>query len=139
MNLKNRDSKGRFIKGHNVPREWVENNGGECGEEAHNYKHGNCGSRLYGIWLHVRARIYGSNAHCYKWYGGRGVKLCPEWDNYIVFRDWALSNGYNDNLTIDRVDNNGHYEPKNCQWITRSQNSSKAHKGRKKGGSIGRV
>ena len=55
-------------------------------------------------------------------YGGRGIKVCDEWEkSYESFRDWALSSGYSDNLSLDRVDNDGDYEPDNCRWATRKE------------------
>jgi hypothetical protein len=58
----------------------------------------------------------------YKNYGGRGIRVCAEWHDFATFRDWALSHGYKDGLTIDRIDSNGNYEPDNCRWITLSEN-----------------
>ena len=63
----------------------------------------------------------------YERYGGRGIRVCDQWKEYKVFKEWALSNGYTDNLTIDRIDSDGNYEPNNCQWLTKSENTRKMY------------
>ena len=90
-----------------------------------NIKHGGKGARLYTIWVNMKQRILNSKNKAYKNYGGRGITICDEWLEFIPFRDWALSNGYAENLTIDRKDPNKSYYPKNCQWIIRKENSRK--------------
>lgn len=62
----------------------------------------------------------------YRWYGGKGIRVCAEWQAFVAFRDWAMANGYQDGLSIDRIDSSRQYEPGNCQWISRSANSRTA-------------
>lgn len=97
------------------------------------YKHGGGSSksinRLYRIWINMKGRCYNSVNKAYKYYGERGIKVCDEWrNNYSLFRFWALLNGYQENLTIDRIDNDGNYKPSNCQFITQSENTKKRKK-----------
>jgi hypothetical protein len=81
------------------------------------------GTKLYNIWAMMKRRCDNKSHFAYKWYGGRGVKVCDEWMNdSIKFCDWAVLNGYEEGLTLDRIDNNGDYSPDNCQWITNSEN-----------------
>lgn len=84
--------------------------------------HGMTGSRLYEEWKGIKYRCYNPKCSEYDRYGGRGITICPEWLNsFEAFRGWAIANGYQDNLTIDRIDNDGPYCPDNCQWITHKE------------------
>lgn len=89
------------------------------------YRHGDCNSRLYHIWCGMLQRCYYKNGKDFKNYGGRGITVCEQWKtNYAEFKKWAESNGYADDLSIDRVDVNGNYEPDNCRWATAEEQAN---------------
>lgn len=89
-----------------------------------NTKHGEAHSRLYSIWSAMKCRCDNPNNQAFEHYGARGIAVCDEWQEYTNFRDWAIANGYNDELSIDRIDVNGNYSPDNCRWITMKEQSN---------------
>ena len=90
---------------------------GEC-----NITHGGSKTRLYRIWKQMRIRCRCKTNPTYRYYGARGIDICPEWDDFAVFRKWALAHGYTDDLSIDRRDSDGNYCPENCHWISKPEN-----------------
>lgn len=95
--------------------------------QKRNVVHGYCYSKLYEVWKGMKARCLNPTHMYYENYGGRGVEVCEEWEqDFLVFRDWAIENGYQEGLTIDRKDGAKGYTPENCRWVPmKTQNNNK--------------
>lgn len=116
-----------IVKTNNLNRKYTTS----CGCLKGNLKHKLSNTRLYNIWQNIKSRCYNKNHNYYYNYGGRGIKICDEWlNNFEVFYEWSIHNGYDDNLTIDRININGNYEPNNCRWTDRitQQNNTRKNK-----------
>lgn len=103
-----------------------------------NIKHGLSHSRINQIWRDMKQRCNNPKCCNYKHYGGRGISYCEEWEQFETFYEWAIANNYDDSLTLDRIDNNGNYEPNNCRFVTkRIQNINKRPSKRNTSGYVG--
>lgn len=91
---------------------------------ARSRTHGDTGTRLHSIWRNMKSRCYRESLPGFKDYGARGITVCDEWQDFAPFRDWALANGYSDDLSIERLDVDGNYDPANCTWANAAVQSA---------------
>lgn len=92
-------------------------------------KHGQHKTKIYKLWLNINRRCYDKNSTRYSDWGGRGITVCNEWqDNFENFKEWCLNNEYSEKLTLDRIDNNGHYAPNNCRFTDKSTQGANKRK-----------
>lgn len=95
------------------------------------FVHGFGREQLRRLWVNLKYRCEDPAAPMYWFYGARGIRLCAEWQDYPRFREWALQNGFKENLKLCRIDRAGNYEPNNCRWLTRGDHARLSHAGKK--------
>lgn len=92
--------------------------------------HGDAHAPLFNRWSSMRQRCSNPSCRVWKWYGGKGVRVCDEWLQYDNFKAWSIAHGYRDGLHLDRIDPTGNYEPSNCEWVTHRENAQRAAESR---------
>ena len=93
-------------------------------------RHGCSKTRLYFIWQNMKQRCLNNNTPTFHYYGGKGISICDDWLTYLKFEEWANSSGYTNDMTIDRLDCGGNYEPDNCRWLSKVDNVSRVKRSR---------
>lgn len=101
------------------------------GERNGNYSHGMYKKRIYTTWRNMIRRCHDSSNHAYRYYGARGIRVCDEWHDPRNFLSWAIDSGYNDDLTLDRINSDKGYYAENCRWVTHKQQANNTRRNRK--------
>jgi len=120
----------KIIKGVNLVRGFTKSCGCLHKEKFRHVTHNLTNTRIFTIWMGIKKRCCNKKSSNYNLYGGRGITYCKEWEQFESFYNWAINNGYKDNLSIDRIDVNGNYEPNNCRWVdmkTQQNNTRRNH------------
>ena len=102
-----------------------------------NTKHGMSGTRLYRTWKSMKLRCHSPNTERWEHYGGRGIKVGDEWQTFQPFYEWAMANGYDESLTLDRINVDGNYEPSNCRWADMETQALNRHQHKSNTGHLG--
>lgn len=101
-----------------------------CAARRRNLRHGMSRSRLYRIFNNMHSRVAGEDEAGKTYYLARGITVCDAWSTFDPFMAWALANGYDDTLTLDRIDNDGNYSPENCRWVSHTENCRNTRRNR---------